>query len=335
MLHGSDIRIGSLPELSGYLPGNGRVVLITETGLTDLLPEALSHYPVVSFPGGEEAKNWRTVQQIVAALLELEADRQTFLLGFGGGVVCDLTGFVASIFLRGCRFGFIPTTLLAQVDAAIGGKNGINAFGYKNILGTITAPDFVWCDPAFLHTLPRREFRSGLAEVIKAALLGDAALFAWLEARGKSLLQPVPGELHQLICRAVGIKVKIVQQDEREKNCRRLLNLGHTIGHAVESESGWSHGESVSIGMVAAAGISRLQGVFSDAAYARLVALLTDVGLPVVLEVSPEILQKRIRKDKKRNQETLCFVLPVEPGKAEIQKISYAGLEKWIALLCD
>ena len=165
---------------------------------------------------------------------DCEADRASFIVGIGGGIVCDVTGYAASTYLRGLKFGFVASTLLAQVDAAVGGKNGVNWEGYKNMIGVFNQPDFVICDPLLLRTLPRREVLSGMAEVVKHALIADAGLFSYLEENGSGVLDLRPEVMERLVCDSVRIKSSIVNRDEREKGERRLLNFGHTFGHALE-----------------------------------------------------------------------------------------------------
>ena len=174
------------------------------------------------------------VETLCRRLIGLGADRKTFILGVGGGIVTDVAGFAASIYMRGLPFGFVSTTLLGQVDASVGGKNGVNVDGYKNMAGTFTQPRFVVCDPALLRTLPEREFRAGLAEAVKAAVIADAELFARLERLGFDALRGDTAELSAVVSAAVRVKAEIVERDEYEAGDRRKLNLGHTLGHAIE-----------------------------------------------------------------------------------------------------
>jgi 3-dehydroquinate synthase len=238
--------------------------------------------------------------------------------------------------MRGVAFGLVPTTLLAQADAAVGGKNGVNVGGYKNIAGTFGEPEFVLCDADFLTTLPARELRSGLAEVVKAAVIGDPELFAMLEGGDFTL-----GEV---VRRAVAVKVSIVSRDRHENNERRLLNLGHTIGHAIEVATAtpkylvnarmraegsgtssetplYSHGEAVSIGIAAAAGVAVRLGVLEPAAAARIVALLESLGLPTTADIDPARLVAAMRADKKNYADGLRFVLPTAIGSCTVRTL--------------
>lgn len=266
-------------------------------------------YPVpfqtITVPAGEACKTFAVAEEVIGKLIKLGANRDTIIIGMGGGAACDLAGFVANIYMRGVRYGLVPTTLLAMVDAAIGGKNGVNIGGFKNMAGTFGEPEFVLCDVATLATLPPREMRSGMAEVVKAAVVGDPVLFDMLHEEY---------DLEEVIRRAVAVKVTIVERDRHEKGERRLLNLGHTIGHAVEAVSrDYTHGEAVAIGMSM---ISR-----GLPTHDRIVALHTHLGLPTTTDIAPELLREAMRADKKGG----LIVLPTEIGRcsiAEIEKYS-------------
>ena len=331
MLHGSRILVGEeVEKWKVYLPANRPVFIITEEEVYRHYASCMEGFPVIRVDGGEKNKGWETVSAIVSRLIELEADRSAFIVGFGGGIVCDLAGFVASIYMRGCCFGFVPTTLLAQVDAAIGGKNGINWEGYKNILGTITPPAFVLCDPRLLLSLPEREYRAGLAEVVKVAMLADPALFSYMEEHISPLMERRSEVLLHLIRESVRIKVEVVSRDEREAGLRRLLNLGHTFAHVIERRQGLIHGEAVSIGLCMATRLSHFHGKCSGSLEEKICSLLEKLGLPTRTDIAASCFLQDIRKDKKREGEYLFLILPLETGRCEMTKMSFSLLEEGI-----
>jgi 3-dehydroquinate synthase len=238
----------------------------------------------ITVPDGEAHKNWATLNHILDALLRERCERKTTLIALGGGVIGDLTGFAAAIYLRGVPFIQIPTTLLAQVDSSVGGKTGINHPLGKNLIGAFHQPRLVVADTATLNTLPERELAAGLAEVIKYGLILDAALFDWLEANIARLSARDPEALEYAVRRSCEIKAAVVAADERESGTRALLNLGHTFGHAVEaglSYGTWLHGEAVAAGTVMAARLSQRMGLLRAADAGRIESLLSRAGLPV------------------------------------------------------
>src|SRR5256885_4725493 len=237
-------------------------------------------------PDGEERKDWRTLNAIFDALLEQRCARDTTLIALGGGVIGDLAGFAAATYQRGGPFGQIPTTPLAPVGCSVGGKTAINHPLGKNMIGAFHQPQLVVADMRTLETLPERELRSGLAEVIKHGLIRDAAFFGWLEANLDRLLARDPEALEQAVVRSIAIKAEIVGRDERERGLRALLNFGHTFGHAIETGLGygaWLHGEAVAAGMVMAADLSRQLGYLSEADSARIQSLFERAGLPTAV----------------------------------------------------
>jgi 3-dehydroquinate synthase len=252
-------------------------------------------------PAGETAKGFPTVERLCRNVLARGLERSDVLLGVGGGATTDLAGFVASILLRGVRFASVPTTLLGQVDAAIGGKTGIDVPEGKNLVGAFHQPLAVACDPAPLATLPPREFRAGLAEVVKTAWIRDPALFETLEV-DPPLEASHPG-LPEVVRRCVAVKADVVSRDEREEGLRACLNFGHTLGHAIETESRGRllHGEAISLGLVAAVWLSVETGRCDAPLLERLVRLLERLGLPVRDEaLDPDAVVARTRRDKKR-----------------------------------
>jgi 3-dehydroquinate synthase len=252
--------------------------------------------------------------------------------------VTDITGFVASTYMRGVAgFGFVATSLLAQVDASVGGKNGVNLDGFKNMVGTFNQPDFVLCDQGMLDTLPERELRAGLAEIIKSGLIGDAELFGWFEGVDSFDAFLSNRELlHRSIVRSVELKARIVGQDEREMGERKLLNLGHTFGHAIEKilPGRYLHGEAVAIGLCMAARISNRLGLLSAVDVERVTAVVEAMGLPsaflAVNEVSVEALLSAAASDKKHEADEIDFVLLAQPGKALRRRLALADLKDFL-----
>jgi 3-dehydroquinate synthase len=304
-------------QLDRYLP-EGKTVMITDDHLWDLYPALFKGKPTIRMGTGEKVKTLQTVEKIYRELIDLEADRSTFLVGVGGGIVCDVTGFVASTYMRGVSFGFVSTTLLSQVDASVGGKNGVNLGGYKNMVGVFNQPAFVICDCDMLSTLPTAERLSGLAEVVKHGLIGDAGLFAFLEenvAEARSLARTAA---LRMVSDSITLKSAVVTRDEREAGERRILNFGHTLGHALEKVCGISHGEAVSAGMMFAVHLSVARNLIPRTAADRIEALLADLGLPLRIDARPEELLDALRRDKKREEDRLFFVLLNRIGKAVV-----------------
>ncbi len=310
----------SVTRVGRYLPPEN-VIVITDTKVGALYGQHFVHYPTISIGRGEQMKSMDTVAYLIGKLLELGADRSTFILAVGGGVVCDIAGFTASVFMRGVRFGFVPTTLLAQVDAAIGGKNGVNFDGYKNIVGTFRQPEFVLCDPVFLKTLPPAEMSNGLAEMVKHALIADAGMFEMMLAEGENLLEPKNEILHEMMVRSVEIKASVVEKDEREEGGRRKLNFGHTFGHAIEKATGLPHGEAVSIGMVIAVRYAVGKGYLTDDDLMKVKKLLSALQLPVETDGDAERIFEALLMDKKREGGAIHFVTLEKTGRAIVEKL--------------
>jgi 3-dehydroquinate synthase len=261
-------------------------------------------------------------------LIDLEADRTSFIVGVGGGLVTDLAGFVASTFMRGVPFGFVSSTLLGQVDASIGGKNGVNLDGFKNMVGVIRQPEFVWCDLDLLSTLDDQEYLSGVAEVIKYGVIRDREFFSWLEEKHQDVIDKQPGALERTISAAASMKVAIVENDVNEKGDRKLLNFGHTFGHAIEKLSGMLHGYAISIGMVMAARLSVRLGFLAASESDRLHGLLERTGLPVGTSLSINEIFETLLKDKKRSGEQIHFILLKRIGEAFVHPIGLQELKK-------
>jgi 3-dehydroquinate synthase len=272
----------------------------------------------IVFPAGEDFKNIHTCVELAERLLERGADRTSGLIALGGGVVGDLTAFVASIYMRGIPHVQVPTTLLAQVDSSIGGKTGIDLPSAKNLLGTFAQPKAVFIDLAFLETLPAREFTNGLAEIVKYGIIEDPGLLDDLERGVETFRRGDPVPLERIIGQCCRIKKGIVESDETDRGLRRILNFGHTIGHAIEAESGFtvSHGEAVAMGMCAAALLSERRQYLSPEDRERIFSVIGRVGLPVHIPSSldPEGILRGLKKDKKKEGDQIRFVLLKKPG---------------------
>jgi len=320
-IHGN---LGSCPvyigersqSLESLLKGRS-TILVTDTTVQGLHAGRFPHLPILAIGTGEGIKCLSTVEQLYRQLSDLQADRSTVLVGVGGGIVCDLTGFVAATYLRGVPFAFVPTTLLAQVDAAIGGKNGVNLDGYKNLIGTFRQPEFILCDPSFLETLPADELRNGFAEIIKAAAIADGSLFGLIAERHSEIQRCDAELLQNVMTAAVAVKVSIVNRDETEQSERRLLNFGHTLGHALERVFGIRHGEAVAIGMIIAADLSVRRGLLAKEECELLRKVIAKYGFPTDLPVgSRDRLVDAMGKDKKRAGRKIHMILLKSLGHA-------------------
>lgn len=314
-----------LQRLEHYISGRPAVI-ITDHHLLELYGKDFPRYPVITIGCGETIKTLDTVSRIYQQLVDLEADRSTVIVGIGGGIVCDITGFVASTYMRGMSFGFVASTLLAQVDASVGGKNGVNFGGFKNMVGVFSQPEFVICDMNLLQSLSKRDLLCGFAEIVKHAVIADADMFVYLERQWPLALALDSDVIEKLVHDSVVIKSGVVNRDETEKGERRILNFGHTIGHAIEKTTGVPHGEAVSIGMVAAAAIANRCGLLSEIDAARIEALLSRMNLPTRLSGQRQAILSAMRKDKKREGEEILFVLPEGIGKAVIRPLSLSRI---------
>lgn len=351
-----------LSELSAHIPKNSGVYIIIDNNLKQYYKHFRAFH-LIEIAACEKKKTLETVEYITRQLLEKGADRNCFIIGIGGGITTDITGFTASVYKRGVRFGFVPTTLLAQVDASIGGKNGVNFLAYKNILGVINQPEWIYVSTGPLATLSPREFRAGIAEVLKTFILFDAgnyqkavlyfkSLEVHLKKTGTYLLgnngsAPKPGSsplygqdiLTGIIAKCAAYKCAVVERDEFEKGERRMLNLGHTFAHAIEKLCGEQssltpvmHGEAVSIGMVLAARIAaRIAPEECDPTFAtRLANDLTRAGLPVEIPAGLNMkeLVEAIAKDKKVDGNDIHFILPKGLENIEDRCIPLKKLEE-------
>lgn len=316
----------SFADLRQYA-GDARVVVITDKHMADLYPGLFKQYTNLVIPAGEDSKSLQTIENLAQRLLLAEATRSTMLVGVGGGVITDITGFLASVYMRGVSFGFVPTTVLAMVDAAIGGKNGVSTGMYKNVLGTITQPGFILYDNSFLDTLPDSEWSNGFAEVIKYACIFDAPLFDELMANDLGTYRQ-GAMLNKLIHRCVNWKNKTVLEDERESGIRKLLNFGHTAGHAIEKLDELPHGEAVGIGMIIACMLSEEIAGLTPSVRVRLKQLLHKYGLPVHIAVQPDKVLDVMKMDKKRKGDTIEYILMEDIGQAVIRPLSFDTIHK-------
>ena len=322
----------SIDRLSRYAPRENAIIL-TDSRVTELHGHRFPPGPIVTIGQGEDIKNLDTVAGIYQQLLQAGADRSTCLVAIGGGIVCDIAGFVAATYMRGLRCGYVATTLLAQVDASVGGKTGVNYRGYKNIIGAFNQPAFVICDTALLRSLPEEEISSGFAEIIKAAAIADADMFAYLEAHVSEALNLDPDVIKKLVYESIRIKAAVVNRDEHEAGERRKLNFGHTFGHAIEKTSDFSHGQAVSVGMCIAAQLSVERDLLTPAAVNRMTALLDKMGLPLQAPVDVDLLWDALLKDKKREQNDIHFVLLERIGKAVVERLSLQAVRSGLDLL--
>lgn len=332
--HHSSIHIGeSVKNFANYIPAN-KTIIITDTNIFAHYGQLFEAYPVIVIGTGEGQKNLQTIDTILDKMISFEADRSWFVLGIGGGVVCDMAGFAASIFMRGIRFGFVSTTLLSQVDASVGGKNGVNHRGLKNMIGTFNQPDFVICDHTMLATLDKREFIGGFAEIIKHGAIKSISHFVDVEKNIEAALNGNDEVIHKLVSDSVKIKAGVVSRDEKEQGERRTLNFGHTLGHSIEKLTGVHHGEAVAIGMVLEAKISVRKGYLTTNDADRLILLIKNMGLPVVSPIALPELIKTMRHDKKREGNSIHFVFLKALGNATHEKITFDELEELVYDLC-
>ncbi len=317
-----------ITSLKSFLPENRKVVIVTDANLHRRYRELISPYEYMLIGLGEGNKTLSTLEELYRGLIAVGADRSTFILGIGGGIVTDVTGFAASTYMRGVDFGFVATSLLAQVDASIGGKNGVNVDGYKNMAGVFNQPDFVLCDTSMLDTLPEREFRAGLAEIIKAAVIADAKLFELLESSSFEALRTDKELLGRVITAAIRVKAAIVEADEHEAGVRKLLNLGHTFAHAIEKCSDqYTHGEAVAAGVCMASDVAVRTGVLSAADRTRIKTVIERMGLPLSTSLDPGALIRAAAADKKRAADKIDLILPHGIGKCAIHTVPLEELK--------
>jgi 3-dehydroquinate synthase len=339
---------GALARLTQYIPARaGKVFFISTEDVWKLhghlLAGAAGNHPseILFFPGTEERKRFVEVEALAERMVEKGGDRSSIVVAFGGGILTDVAGFVAAIFMRGIPVIQIPTTLLAQVDAAIGGKTGVNLRAGKNLIGSFHQPLAVLIDPSVLDTLPEREYRAGLFEIIKHGVIADADLFWLMRREPQRVMSHAPEVVDRMICDSVRLKAAIVSGDEKEEDRRRILNFGHTFGHALEAETGYSkflHGEAVAWGMKAASLLGEKERMLQREDRREIVECVNSYGpLPPVAGLDPRRLAARLLHDKKTVKGRVHFVLPERIGAVKItaevdEKLVLASIEE--ALSC-
>jgi 3-dehydroquinate synthase len=316
---------GSLKELEKLAPKKNSVI-ITDDHVFKAHGPRFKGWNVISLKPGEEFKIQATADAVIETLIGMQADRSTKLVGIGGGVITDLTGYVASVYMRGLDFGFVPSSLLAMVDASIGGKNGIDVGEYKNMVGVIRQPSFLLYDINLLESLPLEHWSDGFAEIIKHACILDAKAFQILQQEDLASLRKNRELMGSLIRRNALLKTRLVQKDEFEKGDRKLLNFGHTLGHAIETQYELSHGQAVSLGMVYACRLSEQLKGFKETEAVRQV--LQQYGLLVEASFNMDKVLKILRMDKKRVSSNMNYILLEKIGKGVIEPIALRRLEQ-------
>jgi 3-dehydroquinate synthase len=338
---------GALARLPDYIPPRaGKVFFISTEDVWKLhghlLKGAAGNHPseLLFFPGTEERKRVVEVEALAERMVEKGGDRSSIVIAFGGGILTDVAGFLAAIFMRGIPVIQIPTTLLAQVDAAIGGKTGVNLVAGKNLIGSFHQPLAVLIDPSVLDTLPEREYRAGLFEIIKHGVIADADLFWLMRREPQRVMSHAPEVVDRMICDSVRLKAAVVSGDEKEEDRRRILNFGHTFGHALEAETGYSkflHGEAVAWGMKAASLLGEKERMLPRGDREEIVECVNSYGpFPPLTGLDPGRLAARLLHDKKTVKGRVHFVLPERIGAVKItaevdEKLVLASIEEALA----
>lgn len=303
-------------------------VIVTDENINAKHQRKFKGWKNIVIKAGEQYKVQATVDEIIQQLIDLGADRKTILVGVGGGVITDITGYVAGVYMRGIKCGFVPTSILAMVDAAIGGKNGIDVGLYKNMVGLIRQPEFLLYDFSLLKSLPKEEWVNGFAEVIKHACIKDAPMFKLLEENNLTYFQKDLTALAKVIQRNALLKTKVVISDEFESGERKLLNFGHTIGHAVENLYKIPHGHAVSIGMGVACKISEQVTGFKNTE--RVVGVLKKYGLPPQFAFDKDETFRILKSDKKKDSQSISYIVLDKIGKASIVSLSFNEIQALI-----
>lgn len=308
-------------------------VIITDENIAELHADKFIGWKKIILKAGEEYKQQSTVDHVITELIKLQADRATIIIGVGGGVVTDIAGYAASIYMRGIKCALVPTTILAMVDACLGGKNGVDVGMYKNLVGTIRHAEFLLFDYSFLKTLPNDEWINGFAEIIKHACIKNEKLFDLLENNSLEYFQNSSEKIAALIKRNVEIKYDVVSNDEFETGERKLLNFGHTLGHAIENIYKLPHGNAVSIGMAAACKVSEEINNFSSEEVRRVIDLLKKYDLPVDLKFDIEKVWEVLLKDKKKSGDAMNFILLNKIGEGIVKRIPLQELKNLFQIL--
>jgi len=338
---------GGLSTLGEHIPASaGKLFFLSTEDVWqlhgDVLLRGIGNLPreVLFFCGGEAHKRLAEVEALAEQMVEKGADRSSVVIAFGGGILTDVAGFLAAIFMRGIPVIQVPTTLLAQVDAAIGGKTGVNLRAGKNLIGSFHQPLAVLIDPAVLDSLPEREYRAGLFEIIKHGVIADPDLFWLMRREPRRVLSHAPEVVDRMICDSVRIKAGVVSGDEKEEDRRRILNFGHTFGHALEAETGYSlflHGEAVAWGMKAAALLGEKERMLLPGDKQEIVQCVDSYGpFPSLNGINPERLAGRLKSDKKTVKGKVHFVLPERIGAVKItadvqERLVLAAIEEALA----
>jgi len=310
----------------GSVADRKNAVIITDEHVFDAHGKKFRGWNVICLKPGETYKVQQTVDAVIDTLIGMEADRRTTLIGVGGGVITDLTGYIASVYMRGIGLGFVPTTVLAMADAAIGGKNGIDVGEYKNMVGLIRQPDFLLYDSSLLSSLPASHWSDGFAEIIKHACIRDARMFRLLGEHDIPSLRKNRKLLSGIIRQNALLKSAVVKKDEFETGDRKLLNFGHTLGHAIETQYEITHGQAVSIGMHYACKLSASLTGFRETD--KVTGLLTQYGLPVEANFRMDKVLRIMKMDKKRVRKDIDYVLLSRIGKGVIHRMPFGALEK-------
>lgn len=316
------------------LINNNDIFIISDENVYDLYKNLFPTEKYIVIDSGEKNKKIETVEFIIKNMIETGCTRNTFLLGFGGGIVTDISGFTASVFMRGINFGFVSTTLLSQVDASVGGKNGVNCGKFKNMIGIFNQPQFVYCCPEFIQSLTEQEYYSGLGEVLKHALIADHKMFVEIENQIDKVKSRDETLLTHLIHESVNIKAEIVKKDPREKSLRKLLNFGHTLGHAVELSNNISHGHAVVYGMKYASYLSYKLNYLSKIDFDRINLLFNNLNYNLSINIDVDSTIEILKHDKKRINNEIDFILLNKIGDAFIKKINFETIRGVLYDMC-
>lgn len=326
----SDIRTGSfLKDISAHFKTRNSII-ITDRNVDGIYGGYFKGFKKIVLPPGEKNKNLENIEYIYRRFLEFNVDRDHLVIGIGGGVVCDMTGFAASTYLRGIDFGFFPTTLLAQVDASIGGKNGVDLDLYKNIVGTFNFPSFIYSDQSFLKSLPREELLNGVAEVLKYGFIRSREFLDVLVENREKILNIDEQFIRKVVELSVRIKTDIVNLDKTEKSERRNLNFGHTFGHAFEKILGIPHGQAVAAGIVMSGRFSEVQRNITNEECGEVEEIISGFGFPAKLKVSPELVFEAIEKDKKRSGKEIYFVFLEKLGSSFVKRVDLGKIREFV-----
>ncbi|MCJ7447791.1 MAG: 3-dehydroquinate synthase [Bacteroidales bacterium] len=317
----SEIFVGKPWEVAAEMIPERGVAIITDENVYNIYGNRFPLFPVLKIVPGEESKRLKVIENLAEQLLDLEIDRSGFILAVGGGVVCDVAGFLASVYMRGIRCGLVSSSLLSQVDASTGGKNAVNLGEIKNVIGNFRQPEFVICDTAMLQTLPEQEYLSGLAELIKTGIIGDLSIFEIIEQNVTAINNRDSILLSDLVARSVRFKAKVVSKDEKENNLRRILNFGHTFGHAIEMHKSMKHGFAVAQGMLFATDFSLQKGFISSGVRERIINLLQRFKLLEEQYIPVNQVEQHIMHDKKRTGTDIHFIFIEGIGKPLIRTV--------------